>query len=101
MKNKSRRNFMKSSGIAAAGAFTFANSLSCTPGNQEQKMDEAGRNHPLSGIKRENIKITDVTVTPFSYEDPKGNLWRHNKYMVWKTDGCLTQVFTDQGIIGI
>ena len=59
------------------------------------------RNHPLDGIERENIKITDIEVLPLSYVDPKGDLWRTGKYQVWKTDGAITQVFTDQGIVGI
>ena len=59
------------------------------------------RTYPLEGIERENIKITDIKVTPISYKDPKGDLWRSGKISVWKTDGCLTEVFTDQGIIGI
>jgi L-alanine-DL-glutamate epimerase-like enolase superfamily enzyme len=59
------------------------------------------RNHPLDGIERENIKITDVKVIPLSYVDPKGDLWRSGGYQVWKTDGAITQIFTDQGIVGI
>ena len=63
--------------------------------------DISRRTYPLEGIERENIKITDIKVTPISYEDPKGDLWRSGKISVWKTDGCLTEVFTDEGIIGI
>jgi L-alanine-DL-glutamate epimerase-like enolase superfamily enzyme len=59
------------------------------------------RNHPLDGIERENIKITDVKVIPLSYVDPDGDLWRSGGYQVWKTDGAITQIFTDQGIVGI
>ena len=59
------------------------------------------RNHPLDGIERENIKITDVRVIPLSYVDPEGDLWRCGGYQVWKTDGAITQIFTDQGIVGI
>ena len=57
--------------------------------------------HPTQGIKREKIKITDIKVTPLSYVDPKRNLWRGDRYIVWKTDAALCQVFTDQGIVGI
>ena len=32
-----------------------------------------------------------------SYAD----LWRSANYQVWKTDGAITQIFTDQGIVGI
>jgi len=59
------------------------------------------RNHPLDGIELENLKITDIRVLPLSYVDPKGDLWRTGGYQVWKTDGAITQVFTDQGIVGI
>ena len=59
------------------------------------------RNHPLDGIERHNLKITDVKVIPLSYVDPKGDLWRSANYQVWKTDGAITQIFTDQGIVGI
>ena len=44
---------------------------------------KAARMHPLEGIERENIKITGINVTPISYEDPKGNLWRSGKLRVW------------------
>ncbi|MFC2112842.1 enolase C-terminal domain-like protein [Bacteroidota bacterium] len=94
MKNIPRRTFLKTSGLVAAGAGI----ISCDSGSSE-KIE--ARNHPLNEISRENIKITDIKVTPFSWEDPKGNIWRSGKYIVWKTDGCLTEVITDQGIIGI
>jgi len=59
------------------------------------------RKHPLDGIDTENIKITDITVTPLSYVDNTLNLWRHVRYIVWKTDACLVRIYTNQGIIGI
>ena len=34
------------------------------------------RNHPLDGIERDNIRITDIDVIPLSYVDPAGDLWR-------------------------
>lgn len=101
MKNIPRRTFMKTAGVAT-GAMALAGVSGCGPGTSEKQTAEAAdRDHPLVRIKRENIKITDIRVTPFSYEDPNGNIWRSDKYIVWKTDGCLTEVFTDQGIIGI
>lgn len=93
-----RRDFMKT-GTAAAGALGLSQLSSCTP---DQPGDSSrGWVNPISLIERQNIKITGIKVTPFSYEDPKGNIWRSNKYIVWKTDGCLTEIFTDQGITGI
>ena len=59
------------------------------------------RNHPLDGIEREDITITDIKVIPLSYVDPEGDLWRSGNYQVWKTDGAITQIFTNQGLIGI
>ena len=99
MNKTSRRTFISTA--AAAGAVSLGNVSGCGKPAPEKPIAKKTRNHPLDGIERENIKITDIKVTPLSYEDPKGNLWRGNKYIVWKTDGCLTEVFTDQGIVGI
>ncbi|MCC6861235.1 MAG: mandelate racemase/muconate lactonizing enzyme family protein [Bryobacterales bacterium] len=82
---------------AAAGAFLPG----CSPEAQREAADKAGVSYPSEGIKRENIKITDVKVTPLSYVDPKKNLWRTGSYIVWKSDAALCRVFTDQGIVGI
>lgn len=59
------------------------------------------RNHPLDGFDRVPLKITDIDVLPLSYVDPEGDLWHSGGYQVWKTDGAITRVFTDQGIVGI
>ena len=59
------------------------------------------RNHPLDGIQREKLTIRDVRVIPLSYVDPDGDLWRSGSYQVWKTDGAITQIFTDEGLVGI
>ncbi len=59
------------------------------------------RNHPLDGIPRPDLRITDVDVLPLSYADPAGDLWHTGKYQVWKTDGAITRIYTDQGIVGI
>lgn len=59
------------------------------------------RNHPLDGIKRQELKITDVRVIPLSYRDPNEDLWRSGGYQVWKTDGAITQIFTKEGLVGI
>lgn len=59
------------------------------------------RNHPLDGIERQAIRIDDVRVIPLSYVDPEGDLWHTGRYQVWKTDGAITQIFTDQGLVGI
>ena len=59
------------------------------------------RNHPLDGVERPDIRITDIDVLPLSYADPDQNLWRCGGYQVWKTDGAITRVYTDQGVVGI
>jgi len=59
------------------------------------------RHHPLDGIEREHITITDIDVLPLSYVETGGSLWRTGGYEVWKTDGAITRIFTDQGIVGI
>jgi len=89
-------------GAAAAGM--IVPSTSCgriSPEAQREAAAKAGLTYPSEGIQREKLKITDVRVTPLSYVDPKQNLWRTARYIVWKTDAALCQVFTDQGIVGI
>jgi L-alanine-DL-glutamate epimerase-like enolase superfamily enzyme len=91
-KRLSRRRFLSSTLAASAGAYLLP---ACA------KTEASIRTHPLDGITRENIKITDITMTPLSYVDPNKDLWRSDSYTVWKTDAALTRVYTDQGIIGI
>ena len=88
----SRRSFLAKSatvGMAAIARPAYAN------------IAPLNRAHPLDGIERENIRITDIEVTPLSYVDPTGHLWGHVKRVVWKTDAELCRVYTNQGIIGI
>jgi L-alanine-DL-glutamate epimerase-like enolase superfamily enzyme len=59
------------------------------------------RNHPLDGIERQKLTIRDVRVLPLSYVDPNENLWRCGPYQAWKTDGAITQIFTEEGLVGI
>ena len=93
MKSITRRSFLASTtALAGAAALSPKSIALLAPQN---------RHHPLDGIEPENLKITDVTVTPLSYVDPTRNLWRLDKYIVWKTDAALCQIFTDQGIVGI
>jgi len=72
-----------------------AGSLSCSSETAQS------RGHPLEGIERENLTISDISLTPLSYVDPNRDLWRSDSYTVWKTDAALTRVYTNQGIIGI
>jgi len=59
------------------------------------------RNHPLEGIARENLKITDVKCTIMSFPLPKEKQWVTGRSVTWKTDCILVEVFTDKGIVGI
>lgn len=56
---------------------------------------------PLSGVKRENLKITGVRVTLLSYPLPKEKQWVTGSSVTWKTDAVLVEVLTDQGLTGI
>ena len=103
MKSITRRAFLGNSlaaGSLLTGAlnpFTSTGSLSDNPGGY--------RAHPLDGIPRENIKITDIKVTLLSYETPVDKQWIPSweppVYVWWKTDSILVEVMTDKGIKGI
>lgn len=55
---------------------------------------------PLSRIRRENLKITDIRVTLMSC-DLKDKSWVTATQLIWKSDAVLVEVFTDKGIVGI
>lgn len=99
MNSNSRRHFLKTSS-SIIGAAGIASLTGCSA-DSDNPTSSFPRFHPLAGVSRENIKITDVKVIPLSYVDPKKNLWRSGDIVVWKTDGAITQIFTDQGIVGI
>ena len=94
MFNTSRRNFLGSA-AAAAGAYSVGNISGCGAPVPEQPVAQKTRTRPLDGIDRENIKITDITVRLFSYPCPEEKWW----YGAGVT--TLTEVYTDQGIVGI
>lgn len=94
-----RRKFLGSVTATTASLGVLAACSTETSG--QNKVSSDVRTYPLQGISRENIKITDIKVTPLSYVHQDGPLWGVNEYMVWKADACLIEVFTDQNIIGI
>ena len=99
MKNLNRRKFLESLAVSATSLGTLH---ACQPKTSEQ--NETGQGtlvNPLQHISRENIKITDIRVTPLSYVHKEGPLWGVGNYVVWKTDAGLIEVFTDQGLVGI
>ena len=89
----SRRTFLTAASAAGVLPGCATANAAAAPGRT--------RNHPLDGVARPKLRITNVKVIPLSWVDPKRNIWRCADYIVWKTDGCITQVFTDQGIVGI
>ncbi len=59
------------------------------------------RHHPLEGIERQDIEITDLKVTLLSVEYPPEEQLRVGRGIWWKSDSIIVQIFTDQGIVGI
>jgi L-alanine-DL-glutamate epimerase-like enolase superfamily enzyme len=123
-KNKhfSRRSFLTTGAVACTSGIALAGigmdgsrsglKSSYSRINESAVLDAGGklsqefvpdvRTHPAQGLKRENIVITDIKVTPLSYVAPKDKyLWRVGGLVVWKTDAALVQIFTNKGIIGI
>jgi L-alanine-DL-glutamate epimerase-like enolase superfamily enzyme len=98
-----RRKFLKSSaaasGILAAGTF-----IGCS-GKEDSVENTKVRNHPLDGLEKEKIKITDLKVTLLSFELPPEEQWYLDwipeRYKCWKTDSILVEIFTDIGLKGI
>lgn len=99
---KNRRNFLKT-GVTAGALFT-GGITGCT---QIRSVENIGgkRNHPLDGVEREDIKITDISVTLLSCEIPEAERWYLDwipeRYKCWKTDSILIEVSTDSGILGL
>ena len=61
------------------------------------------RLHPLDGIEREPIEITDVNVIPLSYRLKPEERWPDgdDHFVIWKTTTVVIEVVTDVGIVGI
>lgn len=55
---------------------------------------------PLAGVRKENLRITDVRVTLMSHE-LKEKSWLTGTMLIWKSDAVLVEIFTDKGIVGI
>ncbi|MBT7599315.1 MAG: hypothetical protein HN559_30710, partial [Gemmatimonadetes bacterium] len=47
-------------------------------------MMREARQHPAQGLQRQDIKITDIQVTPLSYTHDGEYLWRCGGLYVWK-----------------
>ncbi len=102
MKSLSRRKFISTGTLAGLGT---AAGLSACGTDTGSGLSEKSRNHPLDGVERENIRITDLKVTLLSYELPPEEQWYLDwipeRYKAWKTDSILVEIFTDKGITGI
>ncbi len=94
MSQTTRRTFLGSASIAAS-ASVLGTSAGCGKQRPEIPITKPSRTRPLDGIEREKITITDVRVRLFSYVCPPEKWW----YGAGVT--TLTEIFTDQGIVGI
>jgi len=98
----SRRNFLMRGLLAGSTLPWFLTGCDDDP-KQVETLTQ--RYHPLEGIARENIKVTDIKVTLLSCEVPEAEQWYLDwvpeRYRCWKTDSILVEVFTDVGIKGI
>jgi L-alanine-DL-glutamate epimerase-like enolase superfamily enzyme len=94
----SRRSLLKGAGMG--GTALLSSQVSAT--SAQGSADNSGlRLHPLEGISRENLKITDIRVTLLSCELPPEKRWVTATSQTWKTDEILVETFTDKGIVGI
>ena len=61
------------------------------------------RNHPLDGLKRQDIKITGVKLMPLSCRLGPGEEWPDgdNHIVYWKTEAAIVSVSTNAGITGL
>lgn len=97
-----RRNFLKSA-AAVAGSSALAGLTGCAPAGENNSGTSDSLIHPLIGIKRENIKITDIRVILLSYLLKPEELWADGdeNSIIWQTSSVIIEVLTDAGITGI
>jgi galactonate dehydratase len=102
MANSTRRKFLKSA-AAVAGSSALISLTGCVTKWGKKSGASDTLIHPLIGIKRENIKITDVSVMLLSYQLKPEELWADgdDNSIIWQTSSVITKVFTDVGIVGI
>ena len=74
MANSTRRKFLKSA-AAIAGSTALAGLTGCVAKGEKKSGVSDTLIHPLNGIKRENIKITDIRVILLSYRLKPEELW--------------------------
>lgn len=61
------------------------------------------RMHPLDGVQRQDIKITDLKVKALSYRLAPEEQWPDGDqhFVIWKTTTVIVEVHTDVGLVGI
>lgn len=59
------------------------------------------RNHPLEGLERQKLSITDLKVTLLTAGYPPEEQLLVGRTIWWKSDAIIVQIFTDQGVVGI
>jgi L-alanine-DL-glutamate epimerase-like enolase superfamily enzyme len=102
MANSTRRKFLKSA-AAITGSSVLTGLTGCAPKEGKKSGVSDTLIHPLNGIKREKIKITDIRVMLLSYQLKPEELWTDadDNGIIWQTSSVITEVFTDAGIVGI
>ena len=102
MTNSNRRKFLKSAAVIA-GSSALAGLTGCVTKVGKKSGASETLIHPLNGIKRENIKITDIRVILLSYQLKPEELWTDgdDNSIIWQTSSVIIEVFTDAGIVGI
>ena len=102
MTNSTRRKFLKSAAVIA-GSSALVNLTGCIPKLTKGSGTSDTMIRPLNGIKRENIKITDIKVKLLSYLLKPEELWTDgdDNGIIWQTSSVIIEVFTNAGITGI
>ena len=71
-------------------------------GNAAPRPISGSFTHLLEGIGREELKITEVKITPITYKPTDGSYVHEcGPVVLTKCDSAVVEIFTDQGLIGI
>ena len=70
--------------------------------HMNENLLSASFTHLLEGIGREDIRISEVKITPITYKPADGSyIHECGPVVLHKRDAAIVEVFTDQGIVGI
>ena len=94
------RRCLVGSAALAAGSLSNLASQTVQPSRLERSRV---RNHPLDGVRRQEIKITGVTLIHLSYRLKREEEWpdADDHIVAWKTEAAIVKVSTDVGITGL